>query len=151
MPKAPKTGGRTKGTPNKITQAARERIERDGDPIGFLLDIMNGTPIKAALTKEPDAAVVELIPTLDQRQSAATTLARKIHPDAKDSPIAFAMPKVETTEDAVKASGAVLAAVAEGQIMPTEGQILGTIVENFRKAIETHEIEKRIAALERKR
>ncbi len=40
MPKTTKTGGRTKGTPNKVTQAARERIERDGDPIGFLLDIM---------------------------------------------------------------------------------------------------------------
>ena len=125
-------GGRQKGTPNKVTQAARERIESDGDPIGFLMDIMNGTPIKAALTKEPDAAVVELHPTLDQRQSAAMTLARKIHPDAKDSPIAFAMPSVETTEDAVKAIGAIMTAVAGGQITPSEGQILGTIIENFR-------------------
>ncbi len=111
---------------------------------------MNGKPIKAALTKEPNSEVVELIPTLDQRQSAATTLARKIHPDAKDSPITFAMPSVETTEDAVTAIGAIMTAVAGGQITPSEGQILGTIIENFRKAIETHEIEKRLAALERK-
>ena len=61
------------------------------------------------------------------------------------------MPKVETAEDAVKAIGAIMAAVAGGQITPSEGQILGTIVDNFRKVIETHEIEKRLTALERKK
>ena len=151
MAKGTKNGGRTKGTPNRVTQASRERIEADGDPIGFLLDVMNGKPIEAALTKEPGAAIVELTPTLDQRQSAATTLARKMLPDAKDSPITFAMPKVETAVDATKSIGAVLAAVAEGQITPSEGQILANIVEGFRKAIETHEIEKRLTALERKK
>ena len=120
MPKAPKTGGRAKGTPNKLTQAARERIESDGDPIGFLMDIMNGKPVEAAATKDA-AEATPIIPTIDQRQSAATTLARKIHPDAKDSPITFAMPKVETAEDAVKAIGAIIAAVAGGQIPPRLG------------------------------
>ena len=80
--------------------------------------------------------------------SAATTLARKTVPDAKDRPITFDMPSIETTEGTVKAVGIVLAAVADGQITPSEGQTLANIVEGFRKAIETHEIERRLEALE---
>lgn len=150
MAKGIKNGGRTKGTPNKMTATARERIEKEGDPLGFLLDVMNGKPIMASPFKDGEEAI-EILPTLDQRMSAATTLARKTVPDAKDRPITFDIPKIETAEDAVKVVGVVLAAVAAGDITPSEGQTLANIVEGFRKAIETYELDKRIAELEKSR
>ena len=34
-----------KGVPNKSTAATRKRIEESGDPVGFLISIMNGEPV----------------------------------------------------------------------------------------------------------
>lgn len=142
-----KTGGRAKGTPNRLTQVARDRIENNGDPIGFLLDIMNGKPIEASPVKD-GAETVSIVPTLDQRQAAANTLARKLVADAKDRTIGIDIPKIETTEDTVSAVSAILTAVARGNITPSEGHTLSGIVENVRKAIETQDLERRLEALE---
>ena len=76
-----KTGGRQAGIPNKATAATRERIEREADPIGFLCRVANGEEIEAAPERE-SGALAKVRPTLDQRLSAAQTLARKIQPDA---------------------------------------------------------------------
>lgn len=75
-----KTGGRGKGTPNKDNAVIRERIEQEADPIGFLCRIVLGEKIECAPVKE-SAETVQLIPTLDQRLSAAQVLAKKILPD----------------------------------------------------------------------
>jgi hypothetical protein len=45
----------------------------------------------------------------------------------------------------------VLEAVGGGELLPGEGQILTGIIETRRKAIETEELERRIAALEAKK
>ncbi len=147
MAKRAKSGGRKKGTPNKTTAVARDRIEAEGDPIGFLLGVMNGETMIVADQKDGDAPV-KVLPTLDQRLSAATTLARKTVPDAKDKAISVDMPEINTAEHAVQAVGSILAAVTSGEITPTEGQVLAGIVENFRKAIELHDLDKRVAVLE---
>jgi hypothetical protein len=44
-----------------------------------------------------------------------------------------------------------LSAVATGELTPGEGTALAGIVEQHRKAIETQELEQRIAALEAKK
>lgn len=140
-------GGRTAGTPNKLTQAARERIEADGDPIGFLLDIMNGDPIKASPVKD-GADPIKIVPTLDQRQAAANTLARKLVPDAKDARLTIDLPEINNAGDAVKAISAIAMAVASGDITPSEGQAVAGIVETYRRMLEMEDLERRIAALE---
>ncbi len=147
MAKRTKTGGRATGTPNKTTAKTRDRIEAEGDPIGFLLGVMNGETMTVAVQKDGNAPVT-VLPTLDQRLSAATTLARKTVPDAKDKAISIDMPEINTAEHAVQAVGSILVAVTGGEITPSEGQVLAGIVENFRKAIETHDLDKRVAALE---
>lgn len=147
MTKRAKSGGRGKGTPNKHTAATRDRIREEGDPIGFLLSVMNGETMSVAVQKDGDDPVT-VLPTLDQRLSAATTLARKTVPDAKDKAITIDMPEIETAEHAAQAVASILAAVTSGEITPSEGQVLAGIVENFRKAIETHDLDKRVAALE---
>ncbi len=143
-------GGRQAGVPNKVNAATRERIEKDADPIGLLCRIANGEPIEASPTKDGEEAQT-LRPTLDQRMSAAQTLARKVQPDAKDRTVQFGLPAIETVADTIKALGAILAAVAAGNITPAEGQQVASVVESYRRAIETVDLESRIAALEQRR
>ncbi|GAB6038197.1 hypothetical protein JCM15519_27560 [Fundidesulfovibrio butyratiphilus] len=75
----------------------------------------------------------------------------RLCPPRKDSPVTLAgLPRIETTADLPKATGAILEAVAEGTITPSEGQTLAGLVEHHRRAIETTEIEQRLSALEAK-
>ena len=148
MAEGQKTGGRKKGTPNKMNAAMRQRIEDGCDPIGVLIDVANGEEIEAAPTK--DATEKELIrPTVDQRMAAAQSLARKLVPDAKDKPINIDLPEISGPREAADAMGAIVRAVAKGEITPSEGQAIASIIETYRKMFETAELEERIAALER--
>jgi len=50
--------------------------------------------------------------------------------------------------DAAQAAGAILEAVADGELTPTEGaQVMG-LVDAFRRTLEVTELEARVAALE---
>jgi hypothetical protein len=55
---------------------------------------------------------------------------------------------METARDAAQAAGAVLRAVAAGDLTPTEGAPVMVLVEAFRRALKTIELEVRVAALE---
>ena len=72
----------------------------------------------------------------------------RIIPPRKDRPVAFEMPKLETAADAVKATGAIAQAVADGDLTPSEAGELSRLVESFTRAVETHELEARLAKLE---
>jgi hypothetical protein len=72
----------------------------------------------------------------------------RIIPPLKDRPVAFTMPKLETAADAVKATAAIAQAVAEGEMTPSEAGELSRLIESFTRAIETHDIEARLAKLE---
>lgn len=63
--------------------------------------------------------------------------------------IRFPLPDASDIAGCAKAQDAVLQAVAAGQLLPTEGQALGAMVENKRRTLENHEIAERLAALER--
>jgi hypothetical protein len=52
-------------------------------------------------------------------------------------------------EDLPKALGAVLEAVAQGEITPSEGQTLTLMIEAYRKAFEVTDFEARLTALEK--
>ncbi len=75
----PKTGGRKKGTPNGKTILTAEHINRAADPLGLLCQIARGARISAS----KDGKRAWVYPSLDQRITAATTLARKVLPDVK--------------------------------------------------------------------
>jgi hypothetical protein len=57
---------------------------------------------------------------------------------------------VSTAADVVAALGAILAAVSRGELTPDEGGMITGLLETKRKAIETVELEGRIAALEQR-
>jgi hypothetical protein len=72
----------------------------------------------------------------------------RLLPPRKDAPIVFTLPAMQSAADAAKAAGAVVEAVAAGDLTPTEGTVIMGLVDAFRKTLETSELETRLAALE---
>ena len=72
----------------------------------------------------------------------------RILPPRKERPIDIELPPLTGSKDAVAASAALLAAVAAGEIAPGEAREVGRLLELHLKAIEQHDLEVRLAALE---
>lgn len=72
----------------------------------------------------------------------------RISPPRKDRHVPFALPPLETAADAVKASAALVAAVAEGELTPSEASDLGKLVETVIRGIELTDVQDRLARLE---
>ena len=72
----------------------------------------------------------------------------RIAPPRKDAPVTFDLPTMNSAADAAKAAGAVLNAVADGDLTPTEGAHIMALVETYRRTLETSDLETRIATLE---
>ena len=72
----------------------------------------------------------------------------RIAPARKDAPVSFDLPNIETAQDAAEAAHAILRAVSEGEVTPLEAASVMAVVEQFRRTLETTEIEARLAALE---
>ena len=82
--------------------------------------------------------------------TAARLVLDRIAPPRKGRPVVFDLPEVETAADVLTALGSVVQAVAAGDLTPDEGLTVAGLLEAKRKAIETVEIERRIAVLEEK-
>jgi len=72
----------------------------------------------------------------------------RIAPPRKDAPVTFDLPPMRSAGDAAKAAGAVLEAVAEGELTPIEGAHVMGLVDAYRRTLEASELEARLAALE---
>ena len=62
--------------------------------------------------------------------------------------LTFALPPMQSASDAATAAGAVLSAVAEGDLTPTEGAHVMGLVETYRRTLEMTEFEARLRELE---
>ena len=122
----PGNSGKPKGTRHKATQAALALLDGEAE----------------ALTRQ----AVTL--ALGGDTTALRLCLERIAPPRRDAPVTFDLPPMETARDAAKAAGAVLGAVAEGELTPGEGAALMALVEGFRRTLETTELEARLAALE---
>ena len=123
---APGNPGKPKGARHRATQAALALLEGEAE----------------ALTRKA-------VETALAGDTAALRLClERITPPRKDAPVTFTLPRMETGADAAKAAGAVLAAVADGDLTPFEGVQIRGLIETFRKTLETCELEARVAALE---
>jgi hypothetical protein len=72
----------------------------------------------------------------------------RIAPPRRDAPVAFPLPAMTCARDAAHAAAAVLGAVSEGDLTPTEGAHIMALVETWRRTFETTELEARLTALE---
>lgn len=128
-PFQPGNAGRPKGSRNKASLAVETLLAGEA----------------AALTRK----AVEL--ALDGDTTALRLCLERIAPPQKDRPVIFALPRLETPADAVKAAAALLAAVASGDLTPCEAEALSRLVERFVRAIEANDILERLESLESER
>jgi hypothetical protein len=130
-PGGPGGPGRPAGSRNKVSLA----LDQIADDAG-----------KAILEKMVEAAK-------DGDLRAADLVLQRIWPVRKGRPLSLSLqlPVINTAADVVTALGTVADAVGAGEITPDEGQAVASILEAKRKAIETVELESRIAALEKER
>jgi len=122
----PGNSGKPKGTRHKATQAALALLDGEAE----------------ALTRQA------VTMALGGDATALRLCLERIAPPRRDAPVTFDLPRMETARDAAKAAGAVLGAVAHGDLTPTEGAHIMALVETYRRTLETTELEARLAALE---
>lgn len=120
--------GRPKGSRNKTTLALENLLDGQAE----------------ALTQK----AIEL--ALDGKMDALRLCLDRLIPPRREAPVSFEHPKIETAADAAKAMAAIVAAVANGDLTPSEGQAVSALIQNFSKVIETAELEARLEKLERK-
>jgi len=118
--------GKPRGTRHKATRAALALLDGEAE----------------ALTRQA------VTMALDGDGAALRLCLERIAPPRRDAPVQFGLPRMETAADAAKAAGAVLEAVALGELTPTEGAHIMALVETYRRTLETTELEARVAALE---
>ena len=118
--------GRPKGARNQATRA--NEALRDGEA--------------EALTRK----AIEM--ALDGDGPALRLCLDRLCPPRKDRPVPFALPAIATATDAVKASAALVAAVAEGELTPSEAADFGKLVETVLRGIELTDVQDRLARLE---
>ncbi|MCE3232433.1 MAG: hypothetical protein K0R98_690 [Rickettsiaceae bacterium] len=118
--------GKPKGARNKTTLAIQELLDGESETI---------TRKAIELAKAGDMTAIRLV-------------MERILPARKDSPITFEMPVINKLNDIVAAVGAVIKAVSDGEITPSEGQSITAMVENLRRSIETLELEQKLEHLE---
>jgi len=118
--------GRAKGTKLKVTRAVEDLLDGEAEAL-------SRKAVDMALTGDTTALRLCL---------------ERIAPPRKDSPVSFDLPTIENAAQASEAAQAVLRAVSEGDITPLEGAAVMTLVEQYRRCLETAELEGRITALE---
>lgn len=72
----------------------------------------------------------------------------RIAPARKDSPVSIELPPMASTLDATETMSAVLAAVANGDITPSEGSEISKLVDCYIRTIEAHDFDKRLKEIE---
>jgi hypothetical protein len=80
--------------------------------------------------------------------AAAKVVLDRLWPPPKGRVLAFDLPAVAGLADVKSAHIAILVAMATGAITPDEASTVASVLESTRRAIETVELEARIAAIE---
>src|SRR5215813_10533399 len=73
----------------------------------------------------------------------------RLAPPRKDRPVWFDLPKMKEARDAVNASAAIVAAVAAGDLTPSEAAELSKVVDGYARTLQAAEFEERITKLEK--
>lgn len=123
---APGNPGRPRGARHKTTLAIEALMEGEGE---------------ALAQKAIDLA-------LEGDMGALRLCIERIAPVRKDAPVNFDLPSIKSASEASEAARAVLQAVSEGGLTPVEGVTVMGLIEQFRRVLETTELEIRISALE---
>lgn len=130
----------------------RKLLDSDGNPIPLQnLDddtaaAIAGLDVATSVSEDGSAKTTVRRYRLASKEQNLAALEKRL--GLTEKPIRFTLTGIADLEGCVKAQEAIITAVAAGDILPSEGESLSRLVENKRRAIETTDLETRIAALE---
>jgi hypothetical protein len=127
-PFGPGNPGKPKGSRHKTTLFAEKLMQDDAEKI-----------VKAVI----DAAG-------SGDMTAARLILDRICPAPKGRAIQFDLPNITSIADLASALAAIVSEMAAGKLTPDEASTVAGVLEFKRKALETLEIERRLAALEQR-
>ena len=118
--------GRPRGARTRTTILLQKLLEDDGEALARkAIDLAKGGDL-AALRMCMDRLV----------------------PARKHEPIAVDLPRLDTAADTVTAASTIVAAVAAGELAPSEAADIAKVVDIYVRALATQEFEERLAKLE---
>ena len=120
--------GRPKGTRNKATLAVEQLLDGQAEAI--------------------TAKVIEL--ALEGDRTAIRICLDRIAAVRTDRPIFLDLPDLKSVADCANAMALVVAAVARGEITPTEGTTLSDLISRSEQSLKTKDLEERIEFIEKK-
>ncbi len=124
---------------------------RSGNPSGRPKGARNRTTlaVEALLEGEAEALTRKAIEMALSSDGPAMRLCLdRLCPPRKDRHVPFALPLITSAADAVKASAALVAAVADGELTPSEAADLGKLIETVLRGIELTDVQDRLTRLE---
>ena len=152
---SPNPGGRKKAPQPGVAQPVSTTEKRDtrfkaGNP-GRPKGALNKSTMAALAIMEADAETisrkaVEL--ALGGDLTAIRIVLDRLVAPRRDRPIEIALPKIVTASDLVAAASAIVEAIEEGAVTPSEAAALSTALSCVAKAVETYELADRLAKLE---
>jgi hypothetical protein len=105
--------------------------------------------MEALLDGQAEALTAKAIELALEGDATALRLClERLCPPRKSRPVQIELPEATDAAGVAGAQAAVVQAVAAGELTPDEGTTLGGLLEARRKALETTELEARIAAIE---
>jgi hypothetical protein len=100
--------------------------------------------------RKADAIIAKTIELAENGDTACIRLCLdRILPVRKDRPVWFDLPEIKEARDAVKASAAIVEAVASGDLTPSEAAELSKVVDGYARTLQAAEFEARLAKLEK--
>lgn len=123
---APGNPGKPRGAKHRTTRAVQELLDDEAEDL---------TRRAVELALEGDTTAMRLC-------------LERIAPAVKDAPVQFELPKMTSAQDAAEGAQAVLQAVSEGELTPSQGASVMALIETYRRTLETSNHERRLAALE---
>ena len=136
-----------------IQQGSRWEAGQSGNPKGRPRGARNRATIAVEALLDGQAKALTQIcidRALGGNPIALRLCLERILPPRKDRPVRLALPTIGKATDVPSALAVVLKSVSNGELTPDEGVRVAQVIEQIRKAIETTELEQRIATLEQR-
>ncbi len=125
---------------------------RSGNPAGKSRGTRNRTTmaVEALLEGQAEAIAAKAVELALEGDTVALRLVmERVAPLRRGKPVHFDFPPIEHAGDVSMALGSILKATARGELTPDEAVTIANVLESKRKALETLDLETRLAALEK--
>jgi Family of unknown function (DUF5681) len=100
--------------------------------------------------KKAEVLITKAIELAEGGDAACLRLCfERIAPVRRDRSVYFELPKMTEAKDAVSASAAIVAAVAGGELTPSEAAELSKVVDSYARTLQAVEFEERLTKLEK--